>query len=108
VTLIPRRRQKKVRVWRLGALALVIVLIVLAGCGTGAPVAAAPTSSSTATAQISATVNPTSPTTASPTAATAAPTGLVAMALIDVLSGETFNFAQFDGKVIIIQHMAVW
>ena len=90
------------------ALAVVIGLIVTAACGSGTPVAGAPTNVSTPTSRASETVTPTSPATASPTATTAAPSGLLAMALTDVRSGESFSLAQFEGKVTIVQHMAVW
>jgi hypothetical protein len=30
------------------------------------------------------------------------------MTLTDVRSSETFSLAQFEGKVTIVQHMAVW
>jgi hypothetical protein len=89
------------------ALRLVIIFIVSAGCG-GNPVAAPPTIGSTPTPGASATATPTSPATALPTATTTAPSGLLAMALTDVRSGESFSLAQFEGKVTIVQHMAVW
>jgi cytochrome oxidase Cu insertion factor (SCO1/SenC/PrrC family) len=89
------------------ALLPVIMLIVTAGCGNGTPVAVPPTTGSTSTPVASATATPT-PATALPTATTAAPSGLLAMTLTDVRSGETFSLAQFEGKVTIVQHMAVW
>lgn len=88
------------------ALLPAIVLIVTAGCSNGTPVAVPPTIGSTSTA--GATATPTAPPTASPTATAGAPTGLVAVALTDVRSGESFSLAHFDGKVTIVQHMAVW
>jgi hypothetical protein len=90
------------------ALLLVIMLIVTASCGSGTPVAAPPTIGSTPTPGASATVAPTAPATALPTATATAPSGLLAMALTDVRSGESFSLAQFEGKVTIVQHMAVW
>ena len=90
------------------ALLLVIMLIVTAGCGNGTPVAAPPTIGSTLTPGASGTATPTPPATALPTATTAAPSGLLAMSLTDVRSGESFSLAQFEGKVTIVQHMAVW
>jgi len=87
------------------ALLLAIIWIVATGCGNGTPVAVPPTTGSTPTPGASATVTPAS---ASPTAATGAPAGLLAMSLTDVRSGESFSLAQFDGKVTIVQHMAVW
>jgi predicted small lipoprotein YifL len=90
------------------SLALVIVLIVTVGCGRGGPVAVPPTNVSTPTGAASATVTPTSAATSSPTATAAALSGLVTMTLTDVRSGESFNLAQFEGKVAIVQHMAVW
>ncbi len=90
------------------ALALGGVLIATAGCGTGGPFAVPPTNVSTPTPAASATVTLTSPATPSTTATTAAPSGLLALALTDVRSGESFSLAQFEGKVTIVQHMAVW
>jgi predicted small lipoprotein YifL len=90
------------------ALLLVIMLIVTAGCGNGTPVSVPPTIGSTPTTAASATLIPTSPAPASPTATTAAPSGLLAMTLTDVRSGESFSLAEFEGKVTIVQHMAVW
>ena len=90
------------------ALLLVVMSIVPAGCGTGTPVAASPTIGSTPTPGASATVTPTAPRTALPTATSVAPSGLLAITLTDVVSGESFSLAQFDGKVTIVQHMAVW
>lgn len=89
------------------ALPPVIALIVAVGCGAGTPVGSAPTDGSTPTPGARETVTPASPATSSPTA-TATPSGLVAMTLNDVRSGETFSLAQFEGKVTIVQHMAVW
>ena len=66
-----------------------------------------PTNGSTPTPRERESVTPTSPATPSPTA-TAPPSGLLAMTFTDVRSGETFNLAQFEGKVTIVQHMAVW
>jgi hypothetical protein len=85
-----------------------LLLIVTAACGTGRPVAVPPTIGSTPTPGAIATGTPTSSANASPTAATVAPSGLLAMTLTDVRSGESFSLAQFEGKVTIIQHMAVW
>jgi hypothetical protein len=86
-----------------------LLMIVTAACGTGRPVAAPPTNGSTPTPSAIATATPTSPANASSTAATtAAPSGLLAMMLTDVRSGESFSLAQFEGKVTIVQHMAVW
>lgn len=90
------------------ALLLVIMLIVAAGCGNGTPVSAPPAIGSTPSPVASATVTPTAPATALPTATTSVPTGLLAMTLTAVHSGESFSLAQFDGKVTIVQHMAVW
>jgi cytochrome oxidase Cu insertion factor (SCO1/SenC/PrrC family) len=90
------------------ALAVMIAVIVTAGCGSGGQVAASPTNVSTPARTASATVTPTSPANPSPTATTAAPSGLLAMSLTDVRSGESFSLAQFEGKVTIVQHMAVW
>jgi hypothetical protein len=90
------------------ALLLVVLLMVTAGCGSGRPVTVAPTNVSTPTPGASATVTPTSPATASPAATTAALSGLLAMTLTDVRAGESFSLAQFEGKVTIVQHMAVW
>ena len=85
-----------------------LMMIVTAACGAGTPVAVPPTNGSTPTPSAIATVTPTSPATPSTTAATAAPSGLLAMTFTDVRSGETFSLAQFEGKVTIVQHMAVW
>ena len=90
------------------ALLLVIVLIAAAGCVNGTPVSAPPTIGSTTSPLASATLTPSAPATVSPTATTGAPTGLLAMTLTDIRSGESFSLAQFDGKVTIVQHMAVW
>jgi hypothetical protein len=90
------------------ALLTVIMLIVAAGCGSGTPVSAPPTIGSTPAPGASATLTPTAPATALPTATSAAPSGLLAMTLTDVRSGENFSLAQFEGKVTIVQHMAVW
>lgn len=90
------------------ALLLVVMSIVPAGCGNGTPVAAPPTTGSTPSPGPSATGTPTAPRTASPTTTAVAPSGLLAMTLTDVHSGESFSLAQFDGKVTIVQHMAVW
>jgi hypothetical protein len=90
------------------ALLLVIMSIVTAGCGNGTPVTVPPTIGSTSTPVASLTATPTAAATALPTATTAAPSGLLAMSLTDVRSGESFSLAQFEGKVTIVQHMAVW
>jgi hypothetical protein len=89
------------------ALPLGIALIVAAGCGAGRPVGVAPTDGSTPTPGTRETVIPTTSPTPAPTATTL-PSGLLAMTLTDVRSGETFSLAQFEGKVTIVQHMAVW
>jgi len=87
---------------------LLVIVFTAAGCGGGRPVAASPTNVSTPTPTAGATETPTPVATAAPTATTAAPSGLLAMTLTDVRSGESFNLAQFEGKVTIVQHMAVW
>ena len=88
------------------ALLLVIASIAAAGCGNGTPVSAPPTIGTTPSPGASATGTPTA--TALPAATTGAPTGLLAITLADVRSGEAFSLAQFEGKVTIVQHMAVW
>jgi hypothetical protein len=85
-----------------------LLMIVTAACSTGRPVAVPPTNGSTPTPGAIATVTPTSPANASPAATTAAPSGLLAMTFTDVGAGESFSLAQFEGKVTIVQHMAVW
>ena len=89
------------------ALPLLIALIVAAGCGAGRSVGVAPTDGSTLTLGTRETLTSTSPATPAPTA-TASSLGQLAMTLTDVRSGETFSLAQFEGKVTIVQHMAVW
>jgi hypothetical protein len=88
------------------ALPPVLALIVAVGCG-GGPAAVAPTNRVTPTAAVRDTATPTSSAATAPTAA-ASPSGLLAVALTDVLSGEAFTLGQFQGKVTIAQHMAVW
>jgi hypothetical protein len=85
-----------------------LLMIVTAACGTPSPVAVPPTIGSTPTPSAIATGTPASSANASPTATIGAPTGLLAMTLTDIRSGESFSLAQFDGKVTIVQHMAVW
>lgn len=89
------------------ALPLLIVLIIAAGCGAGRPVGVAPTDRSTPTPGTRETLTPTSPATPAPTA-TSMSSSQFAMTLTDVRTGETFTLAQFEGKVTIVQHMAVW
>lgn len=88
------------------ALPLVIAFIVAAGCGAARPVGVAPTDGSATTPGAGKTVTTTSLPTLAPT--TAKHSGLLAMTLTDVRSGQTFSLAQFEGKVTIVQHMAVW
>lgn len=82
---------------------LFVALLVAAGCGgtlsTSTP---APTETPTA-GETSLTTAPTAGATAVPQ-----PTGMLAYALADVRTGETFTLGQFAGKVTLVQLMAVW
>lgn len=90
---------------------ITLVALVIASCGpsqggapavaTSSPITASPTAAPTAT------TTPVAAATSAPSPAAAKPAFLLAR-LTDVRTGESFTLGQFEGKVLIVQGMAVW